>query len=305
MSERASFGEILTYGFRTLFWRPVHSIILIAVASLAMIAYYTWAQSPAGQEFMLGYTAATMDPANIDLGAYFNFMGIMAFGGMVIGAVLYAGIYRLLVRENPTAWLPFQLGRDELNMFLGVIILGIIMIGVMIAAALAAFIVLLVLSFLLAAVLSGNPEAVGMAGGAMAFVVMILLFVPVCYVIGRVSVSLPLSIKERRFSLGGWSASKGMGGSLLGAHILIVVLYVFVQLALSWELMAASFQMGLEGSTYSPEELAQLMANPFGNLIYIAAPIYMVMYIVMLGPTAAIAAKSSGAVSAIEPGARE
>jgi len=82
---------------------------------------------------------------------------------------------------------------------------------------------------------------------------------------------------------------------LLGAHILIFILMLVIQFALSWELMAASFQTGLQGGVQSPEDLAGLMANPFGNLLYIAAPIYMVMYIVMLGPTAAVAAKAASA----------
>lgn len=295
MSDRASLGEMLTYGVRTLFWRPVHAAILVIVGSLAVIAYYTWAQSPGGQEFMLGYATATMDPANFNIGAYFSYMGLMALGGLLVGSVMYAGIYRLLVRDKPNAILPFQVGRDELNMLIALIVLTLSIIGVLLVAMLAAFILIFVLSLLVVAVVGDNPAAANLVGGVMGFLAIILIFVPVCYVIGRLSVSLPLSIKQRRFSFGGWSASKRQGAALLGAHILIFILMLVIQFALSWELMAASFQTGLQGGMQSPEDLAALMANPFGNLLYIAAPIYMVMYIVMLGPTAAVAAKAAPA----------
>ncbi|WP_300555433.1 hypothetical protein [Maricaulis sp.] len=60
MTNRISFMEMLTYGFRTLFWRPVHSVVFIAVFGLIMIGYYTWAQSPGGMAFFMDYAEASL-----------------------------------------------------------------------------------------------------------------------------------------------------------------------------------------------------------------------------------------------------
>lgn len=286
MTNRTSFMEMLTYGFRTLFWRPLHSAVFVAVFGLILIGYYTWAQSPGGMAFFLGYGEATLGMTTGDFGPYFAIIGQFMLVGLVFGAIYYASAYRVLLREDAKPFLPIQLGRDELNFLLLFLLVGLIFLGVMIVMSIAAAIIAIALALLLA---SGGPEGATAAG----FVTGLLIMVPVFYFIGRIGVSFPLAIKRRRFTFGGWEASKGMGWSLFFAHLAVYALLMLVQFVFAYELMMTSFTQGMDPAAIpDPAELAAQMANPYGGWMLIAAPLQSVLALLMLGPTAAIAAKT-------------
>jgi len=87
MTERASFIDMLTYGFRTLFWRPIHAVIFVAATSAIMIAYYSWAQSEAGMDFFFGYAGSIEALAAGDASGYFEFMGQMLLLSLGVAAL--------------------------------------------------------------------------------------------------------------------------------------------------------------------------------------------------------------------------
>ncbi|MBR9825656.1 MAG: hypothetical protein GYB36_07615 [Alphaproteobacteria bacterium] len=303
MNERTTFIEMVTYGFRTLFWRPMHSLIFIAVYSVAMIAYYRWSASEAGVSFFADYADAIMGLSN-GYGAdnFFQFFGAILLVSLLIGTVFYAGVYRVLVREDAKPWLPIQLGLDELRLFMGLIALFVISMLVIFLISLVVVIASFVLTLGIAAVLGGNdPQAQGVIGTFVAFglgvVGIIGAVLPTLYILGRLAVSLPLMIKLRRFTLGGWSASKGMGWSLLFAHLVVYLLAIGVQIIFARDVLMASWSMQADPGQFS-EQFSQMMANPMGDLVYIGAPVYMLLYLLMLGPTAAIAAKAGATSSA-------
>lgn len=287
MTNRTSFMEMLTYGFRTLFWRPVHSAVFIAVFGLIMIGYYTWAQSPGGMAFFMGYAEASLGLSTGAIGPYFAALGQMLLVGLVFGAVHYASGYRVLVREDAKPFLPIQLGRDELNFLLLFLVVGLILIGIGLVGVIIGGIAGVALALALS---GGDPDGAVYAG----FVTGILVMLPVLYFVGRIAVSFPLSIKQRRFTLGGWKASKGMGWSLFFAHLAIYVVLMLVQFVLAYDVMMASFTLGADPSAIPDAEvLAAQMANPVGDLIWIAGPVQSVLALLMMGPTAAIAVKTT------------
>ncbi len=303
MNDRLSFTDILTYGFRTLFWRPIHAAIYIGFWSLVLFAYYSWAQSDGALAYFESYAQSTVDVMQGNFAAYLAFVGQWMVIGLGIGAVYYAGAYRIMVREDPKPWLPVQIGLDELRMiglFFVMIVFGL---AFFLVAGLAFGLLAIVVTLLTSALFGGVEAGAGAAfAGLISVLAALCIYVVGFWAMGRFAVSIPLSIKQRRFSLGGWRASAGKGWSLFFAHLLIYLGIIAIQLLLTWELMSASFQQGMgPGYAIPPEELAQRMANPFGVWLIIAAPIQMLMAMLMLGPTAAIAAQAD-ASGENEPG---
>lgn len=294
MSGQPSFIGMLTYGVRTLYWRPVHVAVLVLVASVVMYGFYTWSQSDAGIGFYMDFAEANLAMMLGDMTSYFSYMGQMLLVSLIVGSIFYAGAYRVMLRESPLVWLPFQLGADELR-FIGLFVLmAALYLGITLAAGLIMGIIMLVLGFLVAMATSGSMGGSGseavlatLIGLAIVVPVMIVVF----YILGRVSVSFPLSIKQRRFSLGGWSASRGIGWSLLLAHVVVYIAVLAVMMIFSWQSMMNYFAQSLDPQAIPEiDEMARQMANPYGSMMLIAVPIQTLTTFLLLGPTAAIAA---------------
>lgn len=155
MSGQPSFIAMLTYGVRTLFWRPVQSLVYIAVVSAGYAAYYMWAASEGGTDFFSRYAMA-MTPAGMsDLGGFFQQIGVLMLMSFILGTIMYGAAFRVMVRENVRPWGVFQLGRDELNMLGLILLIGLIMLGITIIASIVMGILIFILSLLLIPVLAG------------------------------------------------------------------------------------------------------------------------------------------------------
>ncbi len=295
MSGKPSFIGMLTYGVRTLFWRPVQSLVYIAVVSVGYAAYYMWAASEGGSDFFSRYAMA-MTPAGMsDLGGFFEQIGVLMLMSFILGTIMYGAAFRVMVRENVRPWGVFQLGRDELNMFGLILLIGLIMIGITIIASIVMGILIFILSLLLIPVMAGGGDAASSMQAATMFGMLsgLLIFIPIAYFAGRFGVSLPLSIKRKRFTMDGWKVSKGAGVSMLLAHLVIYLLMMAVQFVLAPDLMQMSFGMSAnQAGVIDVDEFTRLMSNPYGGMVYIAVPIQALMSLLMLGPVSAVAAKA-------------
>ena len=285
MSDRASFTDMITFGFRTMAWRPVHSAVLIGAASLLNIAYYMWAQSESGQGWASWNAQSVVAMQSGSFGAYLPVFAVSMVIGLLISAVFYAGIYRVMLREDARAVMPFGLGRDEVNLILVFLALAGIFLLFMIALMVVMFIVIFVLGLVLAPI--GGGATTDLLAASIGFIVVGLMALPIGYFFGRVAVSVPLTIRMRAFSLGGWKASKGMGWSLLGAHVVVYILLVVLMLVF----MQGGMSGGYQFSDPSYDQLVASIANPYGDWLFLAAPVQTVATFVFMGPTAAVAAK--------------
>lgn len=293
MTERFRFFDALTYGIRTLFWRPVRALAYIAVVAALSFVYYFWAQSEAGIGFFTGYLNATLEMAQGDFGSYGGYFATLMGGSIIASCVMIAGAYRVYVRDQPALRLPLQLGLDELRTFGFYLILLGMMVGVM----LAVMIVLIILGILFAILISpligsgsSDPSQAALVGGLVGFGVMIPTMLVLFYIIGRVSVGFALVIRDRRISLDGWSASKGAGMQLLMAHLVIYIVMIASQFLLAPELMATAFSgFSNPGAMPDPDQMMASMANPYGPLLIIAVPLQTVLLFLLCGPTAAVA----------------
>ncbi|SDM02313.1 hypothetical protein [Maricaulis salignorans] len=293
MTDRFRFFDALTYGIRTLFWRPVRALSYIAVVTLLSFGYYLWAQSDAGIAFFTGYMNATMDMAQGDFSSYGGYFAALMGVSMIISCVLIAGAYRVYVREQPALSLPLQLGADEIRTFGFYLVLLGMMIGVMLAVVIAMFILIIVFTLLLAPLLGsggGDASQAGLIGGFVGIAVMFPLMLALGYVMGRASVGFALVIRDRRISLDGWTASKGAGMQLLWAHVVIYIVMLASQFLLAPGLMETAFSGATQpGVMPDPEQMAASMINPYGHWLIIAVPLQTTLLFLLCGPTAAVA----------------
>jgi|GEM_PF-2231273 len=293
MSGRATFVDMMAFGLGTLVRRPVHAIILIGVASAAVLGYYLWIQTPSGQAWFTDYMMASTGLADGRAGAYFAAVGPVLLISFAVTAIYYCGIYRLMLRENPKAWLPFQIGADEIR-FVGLaLLIALVLLVIMVICALITG----ALGFVAAILLVPNSgNGAGMIGSLAAAIVWaglgLLMAFPIAYFAGRFAVSLPLSIKQRRFAFPAWPASKGAGLPLLFAHLMVFIALVVVQLFLAGDALLVGMEMTADPQTGLTGDQIARLANPYGDLVYVAAPLQVLLAFLLLGPTAAVAAKA-------------
>ncbi len=293
MTDRIRFFDALTYGIRTLFWRPMRAVAYIAMMSLLTYGYYMWAQSESGMAFFTGYMEATQTLAQGGFGNYGAYYSVFMAGSLVAGAVMLAAAFRVYMRDEPVLRLPVRLGLDELRSLGLYLVVMALMIGIMIVAVIALAIIGILIALLFAPLMGSadaDPSQAVMVGGLIGFVVMIPLMIGLGYIMGRVGVGFALTIRDRKVSLGGWKASKGAGMQLLWAHLVLYLLIMISQFVLAPGLMETAFSgVTNPGVLPDPQLMAASMANPYGDWLIIAVPLQTVMFFLLLGPSAAVA----------------
>lgn len=289
MTERFRFLDALTYGIRTLFWRPVRALAYIAALTALTYGYYTWAQSEAGQAFFTGYMDASLAMAAGDFASFGAAFGSLMTGSLIAGCVVIAGAYRVYVREQPALRLPVQLGFDELRTLGVYLMLVLIGTGIMIASMIPLVIVSLVIGAVAGA--TGSPnEVAGVLSALIGLVVIIPLTAFYFYVFGRLAVGFALTIRDRKFRLGGWKASKGAGMKMMLAHLVLYIILVIAQFALSpWLMQNVLGSLTDPAMTRDTARMAAMMANPYGDTLWLAVPVQMFLTFLLFGPTAAVA----------------
>lgn len=292
MTERFRFFDALTYGIRTLFWRPVRALAYIAALSVLYGAYYLWAQSAAGIGFFAGYMQSAAALAQGDSGSFAGYFAALMGVSMIVSSVVIAGVHRVYLREEPALRLPLQLGLDELRTLGAYVLIVLIDTGIMILSLIPVAILLLLLRFV-----PGIGDSIGAASDssstATAVVILMIIMIPLMffylYVLGRLSVGLALTIRDRKFRLGGWKASKGAGMQLFWAHLVLYLVLLGMVIVLSPDMMSImTASMSGPEAMQDPAVMAA-MANPYGALVWLAVPLQALMVFLVFGPSAAIA----------------
>lgn len=292
MDDRVTFIEMISYSFKVFAQRPLHTLIFVAFYSCLTAAYYLWASSPSGLAFYAGYFQSLHDLANQKgYGSYYSYLGIMMGVGLVYGSIFYSAAYRLLVREAPLSWVPIQLGKDEVRTFFTFLTLSLLMISLMILFAVIMMIIIFALTIIMSLFSRGENDITAIQGIIASFAIFFVLpiYVAILYFMGRFLVSIPLGIKFRRFTLTGWSASKEMGWSLFWSHVVIAIIIGIMQLVLTVPLLMMSMEFAQNSTASDIDSMAKMTTLPLGNLTYPMIPVMMMIPLIFLGPTAAVA----------------
>lgn len=156
--------------------------------------------------------AAGADQASGAAGVIGGVVGALVTG--LIEAVLVVGLYRLMLRPADPGFLHLRLGRDEVRLFLVVLIL---FCGLLLFAALA---------YLLTGLLGFLGVAGHLAGA-------LLILAVGGWLALRFGLAAPISFAERRIDFpASWRMTRGQGWPLLGMWVLNFCLVMLIWLAL-------------------------------------------------------------------------
>jgi hypothetical protein len=238
-------GSLIEGGFRLIRERPGAMLIWMLIQLAATIGTSFWMASLVQGLFDAVLSGESAESLRLSFVMQTLLVGVAASN---VSTILYAAVQRAIIHptEGGPAWL--KLGMDEIRFFLLLVLYSIIF-GV------AFVIVIGVLGVLLA---SAGP------GGLVALIV--LLFVACSYFGTKLSLSFPLTLKERSFAIGeGWSLSTGRFWTLYGAYFIIFLGLVAVGIVSSLvtepEYLSAVFQYG-----YSSPEADQASLLRFQKL---------------------------------------
>ena len=209
------------------------------------------------------FTAAMNPAAATDPGAMFGamlpmFAMIPVF--LLIATVLYAAAMRAVLRPDAGGVAYLRLGMDELRLIGLAIIFGIV--GTILMFALS-----LVFGLISAGIMASSEGGAGSV--LMSFVLMLGVFAVAIFFIVRFSLAFPLTLYRRKIVIGeAWTLSSGRFWSLFGAALVITLILVILNIAVSVFTMG-SYLFDLMGAAGDPEAAvlaAEAQAQSYAQL---------------------------------------
>ena len=180
---------------------------------------------------------------------------LLALVELVFTAILYAAVQRAIIRptEGGPGWL--KIGMDEVRYYLLILL----------------FLIIFTVATIVASVVLGLFFAgTGPDGGrSLAIVLLVIGFVACSYFGTKASLTFPVTLKEKSFSIGeGWGLSNGHFWTLYGTYLIIFLILValaLVNLAVTQpDYISAVFEHGLtspEAQLASIQQSQQLMSG--------------------------------------------
>jgi len=223
-------GTLMEGGFRLIRERPGAMLIWMVIQLAATIAasYAMVAIIQGG----LGALMAGESMESVQNASRLQSL-LITFGGLVVSTFLYAAVQRAIIRpdEGGPGWL--RLGMDEVRLFLLLLLYllmfaaGLLVVGIFLGLFLAA----------------GGP-------GVITVVLLVLACIAGAWFATRVSLTFPLTLKERSFAIGeGWSLARGHFWTLLGTYLIIFLILLVLGIAnlavTQSEYLSAVFQHGV------------------------------------------------------------
>jgi hypothetical protein len=245
-------GSLMEGGFRLIKERPGAMLIwtiLQLAATIGASFWMVWIFQSTDEALMNGASVQSVQ-TSMTLQAL-----LVTLAGLVVSTILYAAVQRAIIRpdEGGPGWL--RLGMDEVRLFLLLLLYLIIFI-----------VGLVIVTFLLGVFMAGGGRQ---AAWTVAIVLLVLGFIACSYFGTKVSLTFPLTLKEKAFAIGeGWSLTNGRFWTLYGAYFIIFLIIVAVGLATTVvvrpEYLSAMFHYGFnspEAQQASLQEYQDLMSG--------------------------------------------
>ena len=173
----------------------------------------------------------------------------------MVSTIIYAAVQRAIIHpgEGGPGWL--KLGMDEVRLFLLLLLYLIVFI-----------VGFVIITFILGAFMAGSGPG---SAWTIAIVLLAFCFIVCSYFGTKLSLTFPLTLKERSFAIGeGWSLTNGRFWTLYGTYciifLILTVIGVGTALLLRPEYFSAVFQYGLnsqEAQQASVLEYQELMSG--------------------------------------------
>jgi hypothetical protein len=197
---------------------------------------------------------------------------------IVSGAVVYAAVYRAILRPDERGFARMRLGQDELYVGLVTVILVVLLI-----------LLLMVGTIVLMIPIGIGFAIAGAAGGANILAVLVGLLalaamVGVALLYSRFGMALPMTFAERRIRVfEAWTLTKGYSGQLLLMAFLqmliIIGLYIAAMLAI-FAAAAGSF-IGVDPASWQEAISGAQVLERFSGAIVVAILVYALMFFIL------------------------
>ena len=247
-------GSLLEGGFRLIRERPGAMLIWTVIHLVVMIGSSFWMASLVQGLFEALSNGESVETAQLSFALQTLLAGFVV---SIVSTIVYAAVQRAIIHpdEGGPAWL--KLGMDELRFFLLILLFSVIFgVGFLIA------------TFFLALFFAGAG-----AGGqqAMQLVIMALAFVACSYFATKLSLSFPLTLKEKRFAIGeGWALSNGRFWTLYAAYFIVFLILLAVGIVSSLvtdpDYMSAVLQHGFASPEADAASLLQFQRLAAGTV---------------------------------------
>lgn len=223
-------GSLIEGGFRLIRERPGAMLIWTVIGLIAAIAA-SFATMAILQGNMDSLLSGESEQSVLLSGALKSML--VGLGGLIVSSILYAAVQRAILRpdEGGPGWL--KLGMDEVRLFL--------------------LVLLYVVLFLIAIFILGLFVSPFLGRGNQSTIQLVLLVIGAvigAYFGTKVSLTFPLTIKERAFSIGdGVRLTRGHFWTLFGAYFILFLIQFAIGIAsmvvTQPEYISAIFQHGL------------------------------------------------------------
>jgi len=189
----------------------VWSAIIFAMGLLSMVL-----MAPFYQAQMAAAEGGT--PQMPNFGGFFLAMLLMLVGFVI----LWAAVFRAVLRPEQKGFFYLRVGMDELRLFATVLV---VFVGGYIAVVLASVIVTMLVA-VLGRVIAGEAGA-----GIAAILSMIVIFCAILWAAIRVSPCGPLTVYRQKVVIGpAWRLTRGVFWRLLGAYLLLAIMLMVIYL---------------------------------------------------------------------------
>jgi len=243
-------GSLMEGGFRRIRERPGAMLIWMLIQLAMTIGTSFWMASLV--QGLFDAVLSGQSPQSVQLSFVMQTL-LVSIATSIVSTILYAAVQRAIIHptEGGPGWL--KLGMDEVRFFLLLLLYGIMFgLGFVIVA------------FILSLFLVG-------AGSVGAVVIVVLGFIGCSYFGTKLSLTFPLTLKERTFAIGeGWSLSNGRFWTLYGTYFIIFLGLLAVGLAASLvtepEYLSAVFQHGYSSPEADQASLLQFQKLAAGTI---------------------------------------
>ncbi|SFK26305.1 hypothetical protein [Caulobacter sp. UNC279MFTsu5.1] len=285
-------------GFR-LIRREPRTIVIWAVFSLVASVALLAAMIASGFSRFMGVSAAqgTMTPEAL---TGFLVGEVIAIGGAIlIASVMGAAVYRAILRPAEAPLTRLRLGGDELRLVLLSLIMGVVFTGLLIALVIPVALVSTVIGFAGLAGPGGGESGVGAMAGVVLLVLFsyLLVFAGLVFFAVRLSLAGVMTFAERRLRVfESWRLTKGRFWRLLGCYSLTVALMLPIYMVMMTVYFAVAFAFSGGDVGRAMGEIAQpdmtSLAAYFSpaRIVYLvlAGAVGGVLNAVMYAPAAAV-----------------
>jgi hypothetical protein len=212
--------------------------------------------------------------------------GLINFGGMIVGSVIYCAIARAVLFPERRAWAYMRLGLPEIFLFL-------LLFGATIAMFVGVFVTIFPIGLLAALGFAAHAPFVG---GAVIFFGVIAVVAVVLWLFTRFSLLGAMMVQDGKFHFGdAWALTRGRFWSLFLLGVLLVVIVLALEAVIGVLALAVGF--GVVGpaigdfKTFFQRPPADILATLTPALILLGLlfiPIQGAFYAILIAPWARV-----------------